>query len=114
MGMTPVPDAGKAVTFTYLGLSTGGFLSGWLSQAIGNRKRVLALFIGLTAAGVALYFAPWTKSSGMFYALCFGLGVAGGYWSIFITVASEPHRRSLTASQTAWRIPLRWARSMRW
>ena len=100
MGMTPVPDAGKAVTFTYLGLSTGGFLSGWLSQAIGNRKRVLALFIGLTAAGVALYFAPWAKSSGMFYALCFGLGVAGGYWSIFITVASEQFGTNLRATVT--------------
>ena len=74
--------------------------SGWLSQAIGNRKRVLALFIGLTAAGVALYFAPWTKSSGMFYALCFGLGVACGYWSIFITVASEQFGTNLRATVT--------------
>jgi MFS family permease len=98
MGMTPVPDAGKAVTFTYLGLSAGGFLSGWMSQAIGNRKRVLALFIGLTAVGVALYFAPWVKSSAMFYALCFGLGVAGGYWSIFITVASEQFGTNLRAT----------------
>ena len=61
---------------------------------------MLALFIGLTAAGVALYFAPWAKSSGTFYALCFGLGVAGGYWSIFITVASEQFGTNLRATVT--------------
>jgi MFS transporter, putative metabolite:H+ symporter len=100
MGVMPVPDAGKAVTFTYLGLSSGGFLSGWISQVIKNRRRVLALFIGLTALGVGLYFAAGAKSSAMFYWLCFGLGIAGGYWSIFITVASEQFGTNLRATVT--------------
>lgn len=100
MGMTPAPDAGRAVVFTYVGLSAGGFLSGWISQWVRSRKKVLAWFIGITALGVALYFVPGAKSLGVFYALCFGLGIGGGYWSIFITVASEQFGTNLRATAT--------------
>src|SRR6185437_16236424 len=89
MGMTPVPDAGKAVTFTYLGLSTGGFISGWMSQVIRSRRKVLALFVGLTALGIGLYFLPGARSTCGVLRLGLGLWVGCGYWSIFITVASE-------------------------
>jgi MFS family permease len=99
-GMSPVPDAGKAVMLTYVGLALGGIISGWLSQVLRTRRRVLALFIGLTAVGVALYFMPGARPSPVFYALCFGLGIAGGYWSIFITVASEQFGTNLRATVT--------------
>ncbi len=100
MGMTPAPDAGRAVLFTYVGLSAGGFLCGWLSQSMRSRKKVLGWFIGLTALGVGLYFFPGAKSLPVFYALCLGLGVASGYWSIFITVASEQFGTNLRATAT--------------
>jgi MFS family permease len=100
MGMTPAPDAGRAVMFTYVGLSAGGFLCGGISQSIRSRKKVLGWFIGLTALGVGLYFLPGAKSLTVFYALCFGLGVASGYWSIFITVASEQFGTNLRATAT--------------
>ena len=99
-GMHPLPDAGRAVVFCYVGLSVGGIVSGWLSQWLRSRKKVLALFVGLTAAGVAVYFLPGPKPLGSFYALCFALGVAGGYWSIFITVASEQFGTNLRATAT--------------
>ncbi len=99
-GMHPLPDAGRAVVYCYVGLSVGGIVSGWLSQLLRSRKKVLALFVGLTAAGVAVYFLPGPKSIGSFYALCFALGVAGGYWSIFITVASEQFGTNLRATAT--------------
>ena len=98
--MHPLPDAGRAVVFCYVGLSVGGIVSGWLSQLLRSRKKVLALFVGLTAAGVAVYFLPGPKPLGSFYALCFALGVAGGYWSIFITVASEQFGTNLRATAT--------------
>src|SRR6185437_2921388 len=100
MGMTPVPDAGKAVTFTYLGLSTGGFISGWMSQVIRSRRKVLAMSVGLTALGIGLYFLPGARPPAVVYGLCFGLGVACGYWSIFITVASEQFGTNLRATVT--------------
>ena len=99
-GMHPVPDAGRAVVFCYVGLSAGGILSGWLSQWLRSRKKVLALFVGLTAVGVGIYFLPGARPLGSFYALCLALGVACGYWSIFITVASEQFGTNLRATAT--------------
>ena len=99
-GMHPVPDAGRAVVFCYVGLSAGGIVSGWLSQWLRSRKKVLALFVGLTAVGVGIYFLPGARPLGSFYALCLALGVACGYWSIFITVASEQFGTNLRATAT--------------
>jgi MFS family permease len=100
IGLDPVPEAGRAVVYCYVGLSVGGVLSGWLSQWMRNRRKVLMLFVGLTAAGVALYFLPGAVSPRFFYLLCFGLGVASGYWAIFITVASEQFGTNLRATAT--------------
>jgi MFS family permease len=98
-GMNPVPDAGRAVVYCYVGLSIGGVLSGWLSQWIGNRKKVLALFVALTAVCVGLYFLVAIPPAA-FYPLCFALGIASGYWSIFITVAAEQFGTNLRATAT--------------
>ena len=100
MGMSPTPSAGQAVLYCYVGLSLGGLASGWLSQVTRSRKRALAWFIGATAAGVAIYFVPRAKPLWAFYALCFGLGIATGYWAVFVTVASEQFGTNLRATAT--------------
>jgi putative MFS transporter len=100
MGMQPVPGAGQAVLYCYVGLSLGGLASGWLSQVTRSRKRALAWFIGATAAGVAVYFMPGVKPLWMFYGLCFALGLATGYWAVFVTVASEQFGTNLRATAT--------------
>ena len=48
MGMSPTPNAGRAVMFTYIGLAVGDFGSGWLSQIMKSRKRVVLIFLVLT------------------------------------------------------------------
>jgi putative MFS transporter len=100
MGMVTPPNAGRAVMFSYMGLAIGDLASGWLSQWVRSRKRVLRWFIGMTALGVAIYFAPGTKSLGAFYALCFFLGIATGYWAVFVTIASEQFGTNLRATAT--------------
>ncbi len=100
MGMVTPPNAGRAVMFSYMGLAIGDLASGWVSQWVRSRKRVLRWFIGMTALGVAIYFAPGTKSLGAFYALCFFLGIATGYWAVFVTVASEHFGTNLRATAT--------------
>jgi MFS family permease len=100
MGMVPAPNAGQAVLYCYVGLSLGGLASGWLSQVTRSRKRALAWFIGATALGVAIYFLPGAKPLWAFYALCFGLGIATGYWAVFVTVASEQFGTNLRATAT--------------
>ena len=100
MGMSPLPNAGTAVMCCYIGLAVGDLTSGWLSQWIGSRKRVLAWFIGLTALFVGIYFVPVAKPLWAFYALCVALGFATGYWAVFVTVASEQFGTNLRATAT--------------
>jgi MFS transporter, putative metabolite:H+ symporter len=100
MGMSPPPTAGRAVMFTYMGLAVGDLASGWLSQWVRSRKRVLRWFLSLTALLVGVYFLPGARPLGAFYALCFALGFATGYWAVFVTVASEQFGTNLRATAT--------------
>ena len=100
MGMSPVPNAGRAVMFCYIGLAVGDLTSGWLSQYIGSRKRVLRWFLALTALFIGIYFVPVAKPLPTFYALCVALGFATGYWAVFVTVAAEQFGTNLRATAT--------------
>ena len=100
MGMSPPPTAGRAVMFTYMGLAVGDLASGWLSQWVRSRKRVLRWFLSLTAVLVGVYFLPGAKPLGAFHTLCFALGFSTGYWAVFVTVASEQFGTNLRATAT--------------
>ena len=100
MGMNPPPQSGRAVMFAYIGLSIGDFASGFLSQLLRSRKKVIALFLGLTVLGMAAYFTVATTSLVVFYSCCLFLGVAVGYWAVFVTVASEQFGTNIRATAT--------------
>lgn len=100
MGMVVPPQAGRAVMFSYIGLSIGDFASGFLSQMLKSRKKVVGLFLGLTALGIGFYFTFATTSLVVFYACCLFLGIAVGYWAVFVTVASEQFGTNIRATAT--------------
>ncbi len=101
MGMSEVPRPEKTVLFDYLGISAGSLLSGSLSQLLKSRKKVLLGFHLLTAVFVILYFTV-AKSSSLvsFYAVCSCLGVATGYWAVFVAVAAEQFGTNIRATVT--------------
>ena len=98
MGMTEVPAASRAVLFTYVGLALGDFSSGFLSQLIGSRKRVVGLFLALTTTAIGLYFTVAKLSLPAFYAVCLVLGFASGYWAVFVTIAAEQFGTNVRAT----------------
>ena len=98
MGMAKAPDAGRAVMFCYIGLSVGGFLSGFLSQVFRNRKRVTLAFILMSAAFIGLHFVLARQSLTLFYTMCFVLGIGVGYWAVFITIAAEQFGTNIRAT----------------
>jgi MFS transporter, putative metabolite:H+ symporter len=100
LGMDPVPSAPNAVLAAYSGLALGDVASGFLSQFLRTRKKVLLGFIGLTALFIVAYFTVAKHSLGLFYAICFGLGIATGYWAVFVTVASEHFGTNLRGTVT--------------
>src|SRR5690606_16269817 len=81
--------AGDAVLFCYMGLAAGDFSSGFISQKVQSRKKVVAAYILLTMLSVVLYLFMPVRTTGFFYAVCFVLGFAIGYWALFVTIAAE-------------------------
>ena len=90
--------AGTAVAFCYTGITLGSVLSGFLSQAWHTRKKVVGWFVAGALAGVAIYLTARGMTPGEFYLLAGYLGLATGYWAVFVTVAAEQFGTNLRAT----------------
>ena len=81
---------GLSIFWCYFGLTLGDFTSGGLSQLFKSRMRTLQVFILASAVAVSYYlFGLHGASTMMFYAACFFVGYAGGFWALFVTVSAE-------------------------
>lgn len=98
LGLDPAPSAGRAVMFAYIGAAVGDLISGVLSQLLQSRRKALAIFITLCGVGIANYFVIGPISLPIFYVACFFVGALGGYWAVFMTVASEQFGTNLRAT----------------
>lgn len=90
--------AGDAIMFSYLGLAAGDLSSGFISQKIGSRKKVVAAYTMLTLITIFFYLFIPVKTSDFFYVACFMLGFAIGYWALFVTIAAEQFGTNLRAT----------------
>lgn len=100
VGMTELPLPRQAVLWSYIGLAVGDVGSGVMSQLLRSRKIAMATSILANVPAVALYFYWGTTSVTAFYISCFLLGVANGYWAVFVTVAAEQFGTNLRATAT--------------
>ncbi len=91
---------GFAIMYAYIGLSVGDLLSGLLSQIFKSRKKIVLLYLISTSiiTGVFLYWQ--NMSSTMYYIMCFLVGIATGYWALFVTMASESFGTNIRATVT--------------
>lgn len=90
--------AGDAVMFSYLGLAVGDMSSGLISQKVGSRKKVVAAYLLLTLMTIIFYLFNPVKTVDFFYLACFMLGVAIGYWALFVTIAAEQFGTNLRST----------------
>jgi MFS transporter, putative metabolite:H+ symporter len=88
----------RALFMMYVGLVLGDILSGLLSQAIRSRRRVMLLDIVLLAATVGAMLGSRDLTPGQYYWLCLPLGLASGYWVLFVTAAAEQFGTNLRAT----------------
>ena len=93
-------NAGTAVMFCYIGLAAGDFLSGSLSQIFKTRIKVIQGFIIFTLIMILVYLFLNRYNTFFFYTVCIMLGVAGGYWAVFVTNASEQFGTNIRATVT--------------
>jgi len=98
LGITEPIVAGDAVMWSYIGLAFGDLTSGFSSQLLRSRKKVVLIFILLTMIFVLFYlFFPIVTSTG-FYVACFLVGFGIGYWALFVTIAAEQFGTNLRST----------------
>lgn len=100
MGLKTLPKPSTAVMLMYIGLAIGDFGSGLLSHLFKSRKKVLGGFLSLSALSTLAYFTIGRSSLTAFYVVVVILGIASGYWAVFITVASEQFGTNIRATAT--------------
>lgn len=98
IGLDKPVDAGKAVMFAFASQVAGNMVSGFFSQYLQSRKKVILLFIISSLSLVLVYLLVPLQSRSMFYLVCAGLGFCSGYWTLFITVAAELFGSDLRAT----------------
>lgn len=92
---------GYAIMYCYIGLSVGDLFSGLFSQMFKSRLKVVIGYLVFSVFVIALFlFTLDGKSSGYFYFLCCLLGVATGYWALFVTIAAEQFGTNIRSTVT--------------
>lgn len=82
-------NPGKAIMWTYIGISVGDFASGFISHWLHSRKKAIFYMMLFTLVGVCLMLFGGTKTENMYYFYCAWLGLGTGYWAMFVTVGVE-------------------------
>ncbi|MES2140223.1 MAG: MFS transporter [Bacteroidota bacterium] len=100
LGVTGSVNTGKSVMFHYIGAAFGSILTGFISQKLKSRKK--ALVIALVCLGIfcSWFFAASGVSPQLFYSIIFVMGIAMGYWAVFVTVASEQFGTNIRSTVT--------------
>ncbi|MFM7645105.1 MAG: MFS transporter [Sphingomonadales bacterium] len=98
-GIAEKIDPGKAIMFSYAGISLGDILIGLLSQRLQSRTRALYIFYGITMLFMLLFFTMlWQGTATALYLICAGLGFGTGFWAIFVTMGAEQFGTNLRAT----------------
>ena len=91
---------GKAVMYHYIGASIGAFATGIISQYLKSRKKALLISLYTLSLTMIWYFFASGVSDTLFYFILFLIGIPNGYWSVFVTTASEQFGTNLRATAT--------------
>jgi MFS transporter, putative metabolite:H+ symporter len=100
MGLEEPVTGRTAIMLLYAGLAVGDLASGVTSQLLRSRRGAVAVFVGIAAAATAFYFTAGRSSATMMYAACVVAGLGGGYWAVFVTMASEQFGTNLRSTVT--------------
>lgn len=91
---------GEAVMYHYIGASLGAFLTGIISHRMQSRKKALLLALTGLTLSLTWFFVSTGVSNATFYIMLLIIGIPNGYWSVFVTTASEQFGTNLRATVT--------------
>ncbi|GAA4925237.1 MFS transporter [Mucilaginibacter defluvii] len=93
-----IVNAGIAVALCYGGSVLGGTLSGLISQYLQSRIKAAIAFTLLSGATVIVFFAQRQISLYAFYTITALMGIASGYWALFVTMVTEQFGTNVRAT----------------
>jgi putative MFS transporter len=91
-------NAAHAIAFAYTGITFGGFASGFFSQQLRSRKKIVFAFILFTFAAMVAFFLAGGQPAATFYFVILILGVGVGYWAVFVAIAAEQFGTNIRAT----------------
>jgi len=91
----------EMVMWSYLGLSSGDLLSGLLSQIFKSRRRVIFINLMGIAVLTCVYLFNHNLTPTGLKTMSYLLGLATGYWALFVTNASEQFGTNIRSTVTA-------------
>jgi MFS family permease len=89
LNLTEPLSVAQALRWQAIGLALGSALTGLLSEWLRSRKRVLYGCFAALLAGVGLLLGLDGASVTAYCMVMFGIGLAQGYWTVFMTTAAE-------------------------
>lgn len=99
MNMKEPIDAGKSIMYSYVGVSIGGFIIGFICQWFKSRKKALYLFYVITVIFMILFFTiQYNAPAYVMYINAWGLGFGTGFWAVFVTMGAEQFGTNLRAT----------------
>lgn len=98
LGATGPVDPAYATLACYLGLIVGDLGAGFASQWLRSRRLAVGACLVASGAVAALMLTRAAPSPALLYTCCVLLGVACGYWAIFVTVAAEQFGTNLRST----------------
>lgn len=100
LGANGIINAGEGIMYCYIGIAVGDVVAGLLAQVLKSRKKVMLIFLLLTAVAIVVYLYSFGLTPKTFIWLSLFLGFASGYWATFVTIASEQFGTNLRATVT--------------
>ena len=92
--------AGVGILYCYTCIAIGDIVAGFLSQMLKSRKKVMFVFLILTAISVVIFLNVEGITSQQFIWMALFLGFSSGYWATFVTIASEQFGTNLRSTVT--------------
>lgn len=100
LGVQGDVQASSCVLYTYIGVVTGDFFSGFLSQWLKSRRKAIFIMLTMTLAGVIWLIYGGIKTESALYTCYVWLGFSIGYIAMFLTTTAEQFGTNLRATVT--------------
>ena len=100
LGITEPIIAAKSIGYTYAGVCVGDLTTGALSQYIKSRKKIIIASLIANVILIPVFLMAKGVTASTLYAICVCLGLAGGYWAVFMTTTAEQFGTNLRATVT--------------